>query len=409
MRNSSALLASALAVLVAAAARAQTDRMFVTSAKGNGDLSSWPQADGLHGLAAGNRICQNLAAAAHLANASTFQAWLSDASTDAACNIKARSGHPPTCGAFTVNNPGPWARTDGAPFARSVASLTAGEVLTIPRFDENGSALPVDVFVWTGTRPNGTLNPLDCSDSAGAAWNDTGALGAAGNLGYGPAEWTERSFADCTLEAHLYCFQHSLFGGPPFAPFEREGTLVFHTSTGYPGKLDLAPEAAGLESLAAGDAICRARARAGGLPAPDSFHAWLSVSSVSALDHLDHDGPFKRPDGIEIADSKADLTDGELANAIVETERLAYSVAAIWTGTDDTGGYDDRNCDDWTQDSEFLQGLHGHSGGITHWSEFAPDNCSAQRALYCFSDIPVLFWTGFEESGGLWRWSVLGG
>ena len=125
MRAACAVLPTALA-LTATAAVAQTDLMFVTSAKGTGNLSSWSQAEGLHGIAAGNHICQKLAETAGLASFATFQAWLSDASTDAACNIKARSGHPPTCGSFTINNPGPWVRKDGAPFARSVASLTAG-------------------------------------------------------------------------------------------------------------------------------------------------------------------------------------------------------------------------------------------------------------------------------------------
>ena len=60
--------------LLAGVAGAQTDLMFVTSAQGTGNLSSWSQAEGLHGIAAGNHICQKLAETAGLASFATFQA-----------------------------------------------------------------------------------------------------------------------------------------------------------------------------------------------------------------------------------------------------------------------------------------------------------------------------------------------
>ncbi len=407
------VVGSAWIVLAAANAAAQPDVMFVTSAKGTGKLSTWPQADGLTGLAAGNRICQNLAAAAHLVNAASFQAWLSDATTDAACNIKARSGHPPTCGSITLNNPGPWARMDGQPFARNVASLTAGEVLNAPRFDENGSVVPSSEGVWTGTGADGKLALLgwDCADPGSIAWNDAqgSSTGAVGNAQYGPVGWTAPSGSSCNQLLHLYCFQHSLFGGPPFPPFESEGALAFHTSTTYTGDLASSPDAGGQESLAAGDAICQARARAGNLPNPASFRAWLSVVAVDAIDHLDYDGPFKRPDGIQIASSKADLTDGEISSPIAETERLSYNDAFTRTGTANDGAFDDRNCFDFTQSDFSVHGVVGRSGAVEGWSSFVPLGCSSAQPIYCFSDQPILFSSGFEEGdGGLWRWSGVG-
>ena len=56
---------------------------FVSSQSGPGELAAWPQAGGATGLAAGDAICRNLAAAAHLPAPESFVAWLSDATQDA--------------------------------------------------------------------------------------------------------------------------------------------------------------------------------------------------------------------------------------------------------------------------------------------------------------------------------------
>jgi hypothetical protein len=411
-RNATACAAWAIVVALVSATAAATDRMFVTSATGSGNLSTWPQADGLHGISAGNRICQNLAAAAGLAGAATFRAWLSSSATDAACNIKARTGHLPTCGSIAINNPGPWARTDGAPFARNVAALTAGEVLTTARFDENGNEVAFEELVWTGTDASGRwIAGRDCADDVGGAWNDEAApeLGGTGLVGHGPVRWTALTGASCNLPfGHLYCFQHSLFGGPPFEPFEGEGALVFRTSVAYSGELALAAEAGGQVSLAAGDAICRARAQAGNLPNPASFRAWLSTASTSAALHLGYDGPMKRPDGIPVAVSLADLTDGELIAPIAQTELLAYGSAETWTGTDEIGTFNETNCFDWTIAVANVHGVSGRASGIRRWSSFSELPCDRLQSLYCFSSTPILFASGFEESGGaLWRWSAV--
>jgi hypothetical protein len=410
MRHGSTLVVSFLA-LTAASAGAQTDVMFVTSASGTGNLSTWPQATpGLHGIAAGNSICQNLAAAAGLEDATTFQAWLSDAATDAACNLRRRTGHPRTCLALSIA-PGPWARTDGAPFALGLDTLARSEVLNVAYLDEHGEALPIWERVWTGTDEDGTLAGFggDCTDAGGIGWNNgsTG-TGAVGYVQFGPHTWTAHGGSTCSLPGHIYCFQSASFVGPPLAPFESEGALVFRTSTTYTGELGAAFEAGGAESLAAGDAICQARARAGSLPAPGSFRAWLSVVAVDAIDHIDYDGPFKRPDGVQVVSSKAGLADVEVATPIAETELLTYSDSLAWTGTTVAGRFDDRNCFDFTQSDSSVHGVVGVSDSIDDWSSAFTLGCSFPLPLYCFSDQPIFFWSGFEESrGGLWRWSAV--
>lgn len=63
---------------------------FVTQAEGTGDLSSWADADGNTGVAAGDAICNAEAAAAGLPG--TYVAYLSDDTTDAFCHVSGRTG-----------------------------------------------------------------------------------------------------------------------------------------------------------------------------------------------------------------------------------------------------------------------------------------------------------------------------
>jgi len=413
MRVPTTVLSAAL-VLVAAIAAGQVpspDRMFVTSASGEGVFSFWPEAEGQQGLAGANRICQHLATAAGLASPTTFRAWLSDADTDAICNIKGRSGHPPFCGSVQARNPGPWARTDGAPFARNVDALARGEILMPPLFDENGHELDPHSFqlVWTGTNASGTLSSADhlCSFPPGPAWTVSGDVrGDVGGAEYGTRRWTALGNVRCSTPAHLYCFQLTLLGGPPLAPFESPGALIFRTSTLYTGNLGLSPDAGGETGIAAGDRICQTRAAAGGLPDPASFRAWLSSGSDDALDGLGSPGPFKRPDGVRVASSQADLVDGELDAPIAQTELFTYVDGDIWTGTVNSGVVvSGKTCGDWQSAALELEGAEGFSSNVAAWSAEGELTCDSPLGLYCVSTTPVLFATGFEERGGLWRWA----
>src|SRR5690606_37464596 len=78
--------------------------------------------------------------------------------------------------------------------------------------------------------------------------------------------------------------------------------VVFVTST---------QQAAGsLGGLEGADALCRARAEAGGLPRPESYVAWLSDDTVSAIDRLSGSRGWVRPDGRPFVDTLADLESG---------------------------------------------------------------------------------------------------
>ena len=67
--------------------------MFVTSVFGSTNLSTWPQAQGQTGLAAGDAICQTLAHdGAGLPTWQDFRAWLSTSTEDAYCRVAGFDG-----------------------------------------------------------------------------------------------------------------------------------------------------------------------------------------------------------------------------------------------------------------------------------------------------------------------------
>ncbi|MBI5194666.1 MAG: Ig-like domain-containing protein [Nitrospirae bacterium] len=89
---------------------------FVTSGRGNGNLSTWADAGEKTGIAAGDTICQARANAAGLSG--TYAAWLSDSTNDAYCHIHNLTGKKAdNCGQTTLPaEAGPWLRMDGLPF-----------------------------------------------------------------------------------------------------------------------------------------------------------------------------------------------------------------------------------------------------------------------------------------------------
>jgi len=86
------LVVALLLLLPGVAASQETLRVFVTSVTGNGDLSTWDNANALSGLAAADAVCRARADIAFLDNPTQFVAWMSDSSNDAYCRIHGLSG-----------------------------------------------------------------------------------------------------------------------------------------------------------------------------------------------------------------------------------------------------------------------------------------------------------------------------
>ena len=95
----------AVVFCVGRATASDLPRVFMTSTTGTGDLSTWADAHGLSGLAAADEICRTRAAAASLADADSYVAFLSDTRDDAYCRVHGLDGkRSDQCGAGAL----PW-------------------------------------------------------------------------------------------------------------------------------------------------------------------------------------------------------------------------------------------------------------------------------------------------------------
>lgn len=162
---------------------------FVSSATGQGDLSAWEEAGGATGIAAGDAICRNLAAAAHLPAPESFVAWLSDGGQDARDRVALDA---------------PFRRVDHYPIANSHADLIDGSAANSLHVDEHGSYAGLSIGTQTGTYGDGTATPDRCF-----GWTTNSAAFAAtfGSQSSARSErWTEGTVNDCSNSRRIYCF-----------------------------------------------------------------------------------------------------------------------------------------------------------------------------------------------------------
>lgn len=163
---------------------------FLTSVFGYGNLAAWPLAAGESGIAAGDRICQLLATDAGLRDPSSFKAWLSDASTDAASRFV---------------NQGPWVRVDGIQVADELLDLGNGKLDSSIHVLETGAYM-YGVGAWTGTLANGSADSSTCDGWHSAADTFYGRHGIANAT---LSNWTEHPvLRKCNAAQNsLYCLQ----------------------------------------------------------------------------------------------------------------------------------------------------------------------------------------------------------
>ncbi len=140
--------------------------------------------------------------------------------------------------------------------------------------------------------------------------------------------------------------------------------------------------------MAAGDAICQARAAAAGLSG--TFKAWLSDSTTDAISRITSNGPWVRLDGVKVADSKADLIKGSLFTAISLTEGGAFDNEApsVFTGTTENGLRAAQTCSNWTDGISESDVAYGYSAAADEgWSNAMWNTaCQLWSSLYCFED-----------------------
>ncbi len=400
-------------------AQAVKRRVFITSVTGKGNLGSWSEGHGQTGQAAGDAICRARAAAASLPNATTYRAWLSTSGNDAYCHVQGLTGTVGNgCDGIAQPGGGPWSLRDGVtPFSGSLDELTATNAVIYRPVASDEYGDPIDnltSFVWTGTHADGTATSDDCNGWKSITGQSTGLVGSPVGSTQIWTDYHDIGFG-CSGTFHLLCFEPGESEAPD-TRWTEPAALAFTTSASGNGDLSSWPDAGGQTGLDAGDAICRAVAARAALPAPDSFVAWLSSSTIDARDRLVDPGPgiaFKRLDGFTVATSKADLIDNSNAAPFNVDEHGRYFAtdSYSWTGTfgDGTG---DRivpaNCNDWSSTApEAGQADLGDlaSAGSTDWTFEVNDYCSASYHLMCLSGVVTIFLDGFDLSGDTSRWS----
>jgi hypothetical protein len=190
------------------------------------------------------------------------------------------------------------------------------------------------------------------------------------------------------------------------------------TSVTGTGNLASWPDAGGLGALAAGDAICRARAAAAGLPNANAYRVWLSTAATDAYCHVqgltgkrstDCDGGTPAPSGPWYRVSAAGVVPAtENLDALVDDGVIYRSIlydefgqalhdespTRYWTGTRSDGTVDASNCTSWVVASPDVNGVRGDVTTTAQaWSWGASASCDQESRLLCLEP-------GLSESTG---------
>ncbi len=199
----------------------QSNIIFVSSVSGTGDLSSWDDAGGNTGLAAGDAICQARADAAGLTG--SFIAWLSDENDDAYCRIHGLTGKKDdNCEqAVLPVDAGPWEKIDGFPFGGTIDQLLSpNNVVYAPvTYDEYGN--DAEAFYFTDTDVDGKK---DGSHTGCENWTSNRSDLLAGGSLSDSTVWTSGHARSCDqTESNLLCMQPGEGTDQPTDDFDEDG------------------------------------------------------------------------------------------------------------------------------------------------------------------------------------------
>jgi hypothetical protein len=157
---------------------------------------------------------------------------------------------------------------------------------------------------------------------------------------------------------------------------------VFVTKGVFSG--DLKTEGAGATGLEGADNLCNDAASAANLTG--TYKAWLSTSTVNAIDRMADVGPWHLVTGTKVFDSKAALASNPLVAINVDEDGVTVSgfqVERPWTGTLANGTKDTDTCGNWESTSgSGMCGLATSTSATWTVNQSLP--CSVDYSLYCF-------------------------
>lgn len=164
---------------------------------------------------------------------------------------------------------------------------------------------------------------------------------------------------------------------------------VFITSDFYDG--DLKTAGAGTDGLDGADKLCQLHADAAALGG--TYRAWLSTSTIDAIDHITGSGPWINTHGETVFANRAQLQTHPLAGVGYD-EANHGEYPEMWTGTADgrkapvefPASETSSSCNDWTSAAAIDDAATGDSaeGTSAAWTNHAYDACYATHAIYCF-------------------------
>jgi hypothetical protein len=170
-------------------------------------------------------------------------------------------------------------------------------------------------------------------------------------------------------------------GGQTQCP-DSSGTRMFVTAEAYGSNLAELGEAA--DGLTGADNLCALRARIAGLGG--SWKAWLSSSTVDALDRIHGNGPWYQRSN-KVAFSSRENLRTEPRVWLLDDEFGESAGYNFWTATRHGGLRSATGtCGDWTGalQGTALTGSPTLAG--THWTEDYAIACSGRSRLLCIED-----------------------
>ena len=315
----------------------QNNLVFVSSTQVTGDL----------GAATYDRVCNNLATAAHINNVKNngYIAWVQAAGHDPTVMIGASRG---------------WTRVDGKPWVNDMAlALNQSVTFYPPVVDENG-VRTFDTY-WTGMQPGGAI------------WNNCADWGMAGidagitythSVGWGWTQSYNLNAVGCKETHRLLCVGIGRIGA--VGPGGNGTKRIYLTNQGWQPN----------GGVAAADARCNLDKPMG----VGKVKAVLTASTRKFEDVLAPNAIYARPDGVVVG-STDDLLKAlrnpigpltlESAPAMKGDGTFAATWLYAWSGNTDT-------CRDWTSKADDDRGTTGDLGdwadfGVPRW---APSHCA---------------------------------
>jgi hypothetical protein len=266
---------------------------------------------------AGDAICQAEADAASLPG--TYVAWLSTSTVNAIDRLAGSRG---------------WVRADGLPFVDTVADLAAGTLFAPLAVDASGAALPSMTAVFTGTLPDGTVDPFTCQN-----YTTTGDLIAYGVANMTSGGWTRvnASFMSCGANVPIYCFGTG--STTPITIPQVPSRRAFLSDPWVSGG-----------GIGDADARCQQNASAAGLSGAAGFRALLATTSASAVSRFGDGLPWARLDGLTLAATAQDVLAGNFQVPLALDAGGVHmtDTGPAWFGASTFTGVGTTTCVDWS-------------------------------------------------------------